>query len=76
MNRANDRKEFFKVSIQEIAEFAKNQGLKTEFALLAEAKEYRQTLADPKQVNGPSQPDQSQSNAETEFPERLFAMKQ
>jgi hypothetical protein len=46
VNRANDRKEFFKVSLQEIDEFARSQGLTVELTLLAEAKEYRQTMAD------------------------------
>jgi hypothetical protein len=47
VNRANDRKEFFRVTIDEIETFAVERGLKVRLTKLAEAKEYRQTLAEP-----------------------------
>lgn len=47
MNRANDRKEFFRVSFDEIETFAVEKGLRVQLTKLAEAKEYRQTLAEP-----------------------------
>lgn len=45
VNLINPRKEFFKVSLNEIEEYAKQNGLSTEFTKLAEAREYRETLA-------------------------------
>ena len=47
VNRANDRKEFFRVSLGEIEVFAKQKGLVVQVVQLAEAKEYRQTLVAP-----------------------------
>jgi len=45
INLANPRKEFFRVSLDQIERFANSKGLKVEFTKLAEAKEYRETLA-------------------------------
>lgn len=46
VNRINHRKEFFKVSLDEIADVVKNEFDKpVEFTKLAEAEEYRQSLA-------------------------------
>jgi hypothetical protein len=45
LNLVNDRKEFFRVELASIAEFAKSLGLEAELTLLAEAREYRETLA-------------------------------
>lgn len=47
INRANDRKEFFRVTFEEIETFALEKGLAVQLTKLAEAKEYRQTLAEP-----------------------------
>ena len=44
-NLLNNRKEFFSVPIHEIAGFVKDRGLSLELTLLAEAREYRQTVA-------------------------------
>lgn len=45
INLMNNRKEFFRVSIDEIAQAVREFHGDIEFTLLAEAKEYRQTLA-------------------------------
>lgn len=45
LNRVNPRKEFFKITLNEIEEYARVNGLTTEFTKIAEAKEYRETLA-------------------------------
>jgi hypothetical protein len=45
VNLVNDRKEFFSVSIDEIEAVAKERGLEVEFTKLAEAREYKETLA-------------------------------
>ena len=41
----NNRKEFFKVTLDEIEQKAKEIGLNAEFSRLPEAMEYRETLA-------------------------------
>jgi len=43
VNMVNNRKEFFKVSLDEIRDVVLRYGNNTEFALTAEAKEYRQS---------------------------------
>ena len=45
MNRINNRKEFFEVDLEEIESKSKEFGVDMEFTKLAEAKEYRETLA-------------------------------
>lgn len=45
LNLVNDRKEFFRAELDEIAAFAESLGLKAELTLVAEAKEYRETIA-------------------------------
>ena len=44
LNLVNMRKEFFRVSIDELESLAKEKGLKIYFTRLAEAREYRETL--------------------------------
>jgi hypothetical protein len=45
VNWANDRKEFFQVSLEEVATEIKECGLSAEVSVVPEAKEYRQTVA-------------------------------
>lgn len=45
VNLVNSRKEFFAVSLNEIEEYAVANGLTIEFTKIAEAKEYRETMA-------------------------------
>lgn len=52
LNRVNNKKEFFKVSLEEIEAFVKEHAnAEIEFTKLAEAREYRETLAILEQVN-------------------------
>ena len=45
VNKINDRREFFRVSLNEIKKVAEKYGVKAEFTMIAEAEQYRQTLA-------------------------------
>jgi CII-binding regulator of phage lambda lysogenization HflD len=45
LNAVNLRKEFFRVSIREIEQFVRSKGLDIQLTLLAEAREYRETLS-------------------------------
>lgn len=45
VNRVNLKREFFRVSLPEVEKFIQSKGLKIELVSLAEAKEYRETLA-------------------------------
>jgi hypothetical protein len=45
VNLVNMRKEYFRIGLPEIEAFAQTQGVKVEFTKLAEAREYRETLA-------------------------------
>jgi hypothetical protein len=51
VNMLNYRKEFFKVTLDEIEQRAKEIGLNTEFIRLPEAEEYRETLAILEKLN-------------------------
>ena len=50
VNPMNMRKEFFRVSIDELQTFAKERGLKIAFTRLPEAREYRETMARRREV--------------------------
>ena len=52
VNLINERKEFFNVPIEELEEFAQGNGLSITITRLAEAREYRETLALKKQLEG------------------------
>jgi hypothetical protein len=45
LNAVNERKEFFNVSLSEIEQFVKGKGGNVEFTKIAEAEEYRKTVA-------------------------------
>ncbi len=58
LNLVNMRKEFFRVSIDELESLAKERGLKIYFTRMAEAREYRETLAmrAPRTASGAEKP--------------------
>lgn len=62
----NPRKEFFQVSLGEIEAFVMNRGLKIELTKLAEAREFRETLALRQQSVVQSE------QAAVQFPSTLF----
>ncbi len=45
INKVNNRKEFFRIPLEQIRMFATEQGLDATFTMAAEAREYRETLA-------------------------------
>ncbi|MBM3127671.1 MAG: DUF4041 domain-containing protein [Chloroflexi bacterium] len=45
VNLVNNRREFFNISIAEIEEYARKHGIKATITRIAEAKEYRETIA-------------------------------
>lgn len=45
VNKVNYRKEFFRLPIQQLRDFAAQKGLEATFMMTAEAREYRETLA-------------------------------
>ncbi|HEY1631999.1 MAG TPA: DUF4041 domain-containing protein [Rhizomicrobium sp.] len=45
LNRINRKKEFFRISLDELDTFARSKSLKLELTMMAEAREYRQTQA-------------------------------
>jgi hypothetical protein len=73
INRANDRKEFFRVSLEELEGFANQKGLNVEFSRLAAAKECRQTMADLANGNASVDSQDFQPTACDELPAHLFA---
>jgi hypothetical protein len=71
VNLVNPRKEFFRVSLDEIEQFAERKGLKIEFTKIAEAKEYRESLSLIRQrVSSPAPPPPDHSDG---FPSGLFS---
>jgi len=66
MNLVNPRKEFFQIGLDEIETFAKKNGVTIEFTKLAEAREYRETIA----ARATSQ--KRSVEQQDEFPEALF----
>ncbi len=56
INLVNERKEFFRTDLVSIASFAESIGLKAELTLVAEAQEYRETIA--KRAETTKQPEQ------------------
>jgi multidrug efflux pump subunit AcrA (membrane-fusion protein) len=69
LNLVNMRKEFFNVTLDEVAQFAASQGLGVKLTKLAEAREYRETLAirEKRSVATPPQPQEAEA-----FPDRLL----
>ncbi len=45
LNKVNGRKEFFRLPLERLREFAATKGLEVTFTMAAEAREYRETLA-------------------------------
>lgn len=74
MNLVNMRKEYFNVSLEEIEAFAQKQNVAIQFTKLAEAREYRETLAIRKQrENGKAAADMVQlEEMPSPFPKQLM----
>lgn len=70
LNWANDRKEFFRVNLDEVQEELGKFGLATEVLKVPEAREYRQTLAMKEAIALPK--DDQVAKHEDQFPEDPF----
>jgi hypothetical protein len=77
MNRVNYRKEFFRVPIAALRDFVAERGLTASFTLLAEAREYRESIAIAKRVadEKPATPPISRRDLphEDEMPDALIS---
>jgi hypothetical protein len=71
VNMVNYRKEFFKVSLDEIEQKAKEIGLGTEFLRLPEANEYKETLAMLEKLNSKVEHKTLEQVIAAEFPSSL-----
>ncbi|MFN7241622.1 MAG: DUF4041 domain-containing protein [Chitinophagales bacterium] len=71
VNMLNYRKEFFKVTLDEIEQKAKEIGLETEFTRLPEAMEYRETLAILEKLNSTVEHKMLDQIIADEFPSSL-----
>jgi hypothetical protein len=71
VNMLNYRKEFFKVTLDEIEHRAKEIGLNTEFIRLPEAEEYRETLAILEKFNSAVEHKTLEQIIADEFPSSL-----
>jgi hypothetical protein len=72
VNMLNYRKEFFKVTLDEIEKKTKEIGLEAEFARLPEAMEYRETLAILAKLNSKDSNQTLEEIIAEEFPNNLF----
>jgi hemerythrin superfamily protein len=70
LNLVNPRKEYFRVSLDEITDFAKAYGAKVEFTKLAEAKQFRES--ESIRLNA-QQSGEASKTKEQAFPDKLFA---
>jgi hypothetical protein len=70
VNAVNMRKEFFRVSLEEVEKFAKQHRAEIEFTKLAEAREFRETLARLK----PTTSDKCEEIEEEKFPDTLLTV--
>lgn len=68
VNKVNLRKEFFRVSLSEIEDFAKGERLNLEITKVAEAAEYKQTIAEERVIKEKI----SDSLSRLKHPEDLF----
>jgi hypothetical protein len=71
VNMVNNRKEFFKVSIDDIEMAAKNIGVNVEFVKIPEAEEYRETLAILEKNNNPEKTVSIEEQIASKFPETI-----
>jgi len=71
VNMLNYRKEFFKVTLEEIEETIKHLGFEAEFTRLPEAMEYRETLAIIEKLNDTEAPKTIEDLILEEFPSSL-----
>ena len=71
MNMVNYRKEFFKVTLDEIEQKTKEIGLSAEFLRMPEANEYKETIAILEKLNSKVEPKTIEQTIAEEFPSSL-----
>lgn len=71
VNLVNMRKEFFELPLNEIEAFAKAQGSTIEFSQLAEAREFRETLALREKAASAARAGEQKSETQAAFPTSL-----
>lgn len=77
VNLVNPRKEFYEeVNLDEVEKFAKDRGLSAQFTKIAEAKEYRETLALRRERQQQAQQVAGSSQETQKFPQTLFGAEQ
>jgi hypothetical protein len=69
MNLVNSRKEYFRVTLDEVTEFAKSQGVTVEFTKIAEAKQFRESESIRLKAQQAGEAPQIKVQA---FPDKLF----
>lgn len=72
VNLVNFRKEFFKVTLDDIERVIKENGINAELIHIPEAEEYRETLAILERMNNPVQVETVEERIKSEFPESLI----
>jgi uncharacterized protein YoxC len=72
INLSNDRKEFFRVALDDVESFARERGLAVELRHLVEAKEYRQTQAALKAPDASAAGPIDSPKGADEYPSQLF----
>ncbi len=72
VNMVNFKKEFFKVSIDEIEKAIKENKIEAEIIRIPEAEEYRETLAILDRLNNPVKEETVEQKIKNEFPESLM----
>jgi hypothetical protein len=70
LNLVNSRKEYFRVTLDEVVDFAKSQGVTDEFTKLAEAKQFRESESIRLKAQYVGEAPQA---TEQGFPDKLFA---
>lgn len=72
VNMVNFRKEFFKVTIDEVEKAIQENNIEAEIVRLPEAEEYRETLAIMDRLNNPVKVETVEQQIKSEFPESLI----
>lgn len=73
VNMINYRKEFFKVTLEEIEQKVKEIGIEAEFCRIPEAMEYRESLAILEKLNSQEEPKTIEQLIHEEFPTSLMS---
>jgi len=73
VNLINGRKEFFNVTLNEIEQKVKEEGIEIEFTMIPEARDYRESISIKEIESNPSSIEEKiQDQINTQFPKSLF----